>query len=145
MTMMKASVFKDINHFEVELVEKPQITNPDDVLIKVLVCSICGTDVNMARSLESGDGKPQKRIANSAGFCAYCSITGDEFRQLKAAYPRAFDIMQSHFIDAAVNNKLLNSGPVMDYLLNSINLLGRDSDEANISVVLDESLEGDAE
>ena len=62
MTMMKASVFKDINHFEVELVEKPQITNPDDVLIKVLVCSICGTDVNMARSLESGYGKHPGKI-----------------------------------------------------------------------------------
>jgi len=101
--------------------------------------------IEMCSAAEESDGKHQKRIANSAGFCAYCSITGDEFRQLKAAYPRAFDIMQSHFIDAAVNNKLLNSGPVMDYLLNSINLLGRDTDASDISVVLDDELAGDAE
>ena len=53
---MKASIFKDINHFEVEEVAKPKITNPDDVLIKVLVCSICGTDVNMAKALTGGYG-----------------------------------------------------------------------------------------
>ena len=53
---MKASVFKDINHFEVEEIAKPQIVNPDDVLIKVLVCSICGTDVNMAKALTGGYG-----------------------------------------------------------------------------------------
>jgi len=53
---MKASVFKDINHFEVEEIAKPKITNPDDVLIKVLVCSICGTDVNMAKALTGGYG-----------------------------------------------------------------------------------------
>lgn len=56
MTMMKASVFKDINHFEVETVQKPEITSPDDVLIRVLVCSICGTDVSMAQKMESSYG-----------------------------------------------------------------------------------------
>lgn len=53
---MKASVFKDVNHFEVTEIEKPKIINPDDVLIKVLVCSICGTDVNMAKSLSGNYG-----------------------------------------------------------------------------------------
>ena len=42
--MMRAAILKDVAHFEVERVEKPQITEPDEVLIKVLVCSICGTD-----------------------------------------------------------------------------------------------------
>ncbi len=59
---MKASIFKDINHFEVEEVAKPKITNPDDVLIKVLVCSICGTDVNMAKSLTGGYGDNMGKI-----------------------------------------------------------------------------------
>ena len=59
---MKASVFKDINHFEVVDVPKPEITNPDDVLIRVLVCSICGTDVHMAEVLESGYGKHMGKI-----------------------------------------------------------------------------------
>lgn len=59
---MKASVFKDINHFEVEEIAKPQIVNPDDVLIKVLVCSICGTDVNMAKALTGGYGDNMGKI-----------------------------------------------------------------------------------
>ena len=45
---MRAALLKDIGHFEVEQVAKPQITNPDEVLIKVLVCSICGTDVALS-------------------------------------------------------------------------------------------------
>lgn len=49
---MRAALLKDIGHFEVEQVAKPQITNPDDVLIKVLVCSICGTDVALSDILE---------------------------------------------------------------------------------------------
>ena len=67
------------------------------------------------------DSRRAARIVNAAGFCAFCRITTDEFRMLKRLYPRTYDIMQSNFIDAAVNNKLYNSGPVMDYLLNSIN------------------------
>lgn len=59
---MKASVFKDVNHFEIEEIAKPKITNPDDVLIKVLVCSICGTDVNMAKALTSGYGDNMGKI-----------------------------------------------------------------------------------
>ena len=68
-----------------------------------------------------GDSRRPVRIVNAAGFCAFCRITTAEFRMLKGLYPRTYDIMQSNFIDAAVNNKLYNSGPVMDYLLNSIN------------------------
>lgn len=49
---MRAALLKDIGHFEVEQVAKPQITNPDEVLIKVLVCSICGTDVALSDLLE---------------------------------------------------------------------------------------------
>ena len=49
---MRAALLKDIGHFEVVQVAKPQITNPDDVLIKVLVCSICGTDVALSDLLE---------------------------------------------------------------------------------------------
>lgn len=42
---MRAAILKDVAHFEVEQVPKPRITGPDEVLIKVLVCGICGTDV----------------------------------------------------------------------------------------------------
>ena len=45
---MKAMVYQGGGHFAVENVPAPQIKRNDDVIIKVLVCSICGTDVNMA-------------------------------------------------------------------------------------------------
>ena len=83
------------------------------------------------------DSRRAARIVNAAGFCAFCRITTDEFRMLKRLYPRSYDIMQSNFIDAAVNNKLYNSGPVMDYLLNSINRM--EDGEAAFTVTLDEA------
>ncbi|MBO4412389.1 MAG: alcohol dehydrogenase catalytic domain-containing protein [Lachnospiraceae bacterium] len=49
MEMMKAAVLKDYSpRFEVEDVPKPVIEAPDDVIAKVLVCSICGTDVSLS-------------------------------------------------------------------------------------------------
>ena len=51
---MRAAILKDVAHFEVEQVPKPQITEPDEVLIKVLVCSICGTDVNVSATMRYG-------------------------------------------------------------------------------------------
>ena len=51
---MRAAILKDVAHFEVEQVPKPQITEPDEVLIKVLVCSICGTDVSVSGTMAYG-------------------------------------------------------------------------------------------
>ena len=82
--------------------------------------------LDMCSGVIEGEVKGPKRIANTAGFCAWCGITGDEFRELKNRFPRAYDIMQSHFIDAAVNSKLPNTGPVLDYLLGSVNRFGDD-------------------
>lgn len=87
------------------------------------------------------DGRRSGRIVNSAGFCAFCRITTAEFRMLRQLYPRTYDIMQSYFIDAAVNNKLYNSGPVMDYLLNSINRM--DDGGTEYAVMMDDA-DGDA-
>ena len=42
---MKALVLKDYNQFAFEDVETPEI-GPDDVLIKVKACGICGSDVH---------------------------------------------------------------------------------------------------
>lgn len=52
MEMMKAAVLSGVQQFEVAEVPKPQITEPDEVLIKVLVCSICGTDVGCSSSMQ---------------------------------------------------------------------------------------------
>ena len=58
---MRAAIFKDWNHFEVEEVSRPQIVKEDEIIIKVLVCSICGTDVNLS-SNPSGYGDMRGRI-----------------------------------------------------------------------------------
>ncbi len=44
---MKAAVFFDVNDLRIENVPIPVIDNPNEVLIKVLVSSICGTDVHI--------------------------------------------------------------------------------------------------
>jgi len=44
---MKASVYKGDGHFEIEDVAAPEIKFQDEVIIRNLVCSICGTDVHM--------------------------------------------------------------------------------------------------
>ena len=51
---MRAAILKDVAHFEVEQVPKPQITEPDEVLIKVLVCGICGTDLTVSGLMAYG-------------------------------------------------------------------------------------------
>ena len=45
---MKAAILKDWNVFAMEEVPMPVITKPDEIISKVLVCSICGTDVGLS-------------------------------------------------------------------------------------------------
>ena len=45
---MKAMVYQGQGHFSLEQVPEPKIQREDDVIIRNLVCSICGTDVHMA-------------------------------------------------------------------------------------------------
>ena len=52
---MRAAILKDVGHFEIEQVPMPQITEPDEVLIQVQVCSICGTDVIVSGLMAYGD------------------------------------------------------------------------------------------
>ena len=59
---MRAAILKDVNKYEVEMVPIPKIEGPDEVLIKVLVCSICGTDANFTRNPDSGYGDMRGRI-----------------------------------------------------------------------------------
>ena len=63
MEMMKAAVLKDYSpRFEIEEVPKPVIEQPDDVIAKVLVCSICGTDVSLSTRPGSSYGDMVGRI-----------------------------------------------------------------------------------
>lgn len=60
---MRAAILKDVNNYAVETVPVPQIKEPDEVIIKVLVCSICGTDVSFTRNPNSvGYGDMRGRI-----------------------------------------------------------------------------------
>lgn len=52
---MRAAVLRGRQHFEVEEVAKPQVVAPDDVVVKVLVCSICGTDVSCSEKMAYGN------------------------------------------------------------------------------------------
>ncbi|MCK5078223.1 MAG: alcohol dehydrogenase catalytic domain-containing protein [Calditrichia bacterium] len=47
MGTMKAFVFKDVGKMELEDIPIPQITKPDQVVMKVSMCGICGTDVKI--------------------------------------------------------------------------------------------------
>ena len=63
MEMMKAAILKDYSpHFEIEEVPKPVIERPDEVIAKVLVCSICGTDVGLSTRPGSSYGDMVGRI-----------------------------------------------------------------------------------
>lgn len=44
---MRAAVFRGDGVLEVESVEVPEIQNPDDILIKIRACSICGSDLHV--------------------------------------------------------------------------------------------------
>ena len=50
---MRAAILKDANRYEVETVSTPKIEGADEVLVKVLACSICGTDANFTRNPDS--------------------------------------------------------------------------------------------
>lgn len=99
---MKGIVFDSIGHFSLEEIQKPKITKPDDILIKVEAASICGSDVHIlsnppevdaklgtvighefvGRVEEVGSGvknfKPGDRLVCdpniSCGYCDYCQM-----------------------------------------------------------------------
>ena len=63
MEKMKAAILKDVRKFAIEEVPMPQITQPDEIIVKVLVASICGTDKGFATNPDSkGYGDMRGRI-----------------------------------------------------------------------------------
>lgn len=44
---MRAAVFKDVGQLAIEEVPVPKIERPDQIIVKVEMCSICGTDVHI--------------------------------------------------------------------------------------------------
>ena len=98
METMKALVFKDVGKLQLENLPVPQITKADQVLLKVSMCGICGSDVKILQGkhaykknvvlghefngkvVEVGDGvttlKPGDRVSIDnnprCGLCEYC-------------------------------------------------------------------------
>ncbi len=58
---MRAMVFKAFGAFEARQLPEPVLDQPDQVLIKVLACGICGTDVNLSQA-PSSYGPMQGRV-----------------------------------------------------------------------------------
>lgn len=104
---MKAAVFEKTGTLVIKKVEKPKIRKPDDVIIKVELCSICGTDVHIlndppgyiatpqtilghelvGRIVETGDGVTTLEVGDRVvvnpndycGACAYCKANLPNF------------------------------------------------------------------
>lgn len=53
MEMMKAAILTEAEKFEIQQVAKPKIEAEDEILVRVLVCSICGTDVSFYKNPQS--------------------------------------------------------------------------------------------
>ena len=47
MKNMKALVFKGVGRIQLEEIPVPRVSEPDDVLIKVAMCGVCGTDLKI--------------------------------------------------------------------------------------------------
>ena len=58
---MRAAVFYKKNDVKIEMLEMP-VVGPDDVLIKVMACGVCGTDVHIFEGDEGAAGTPPKTV-----------------------------------------------------------------------------------
>ena len=79
-------VFKDP---KIELIDapKPKITRPDDVLIKIKACGICGTDIHLLETDEDGymlyPGHMKGDMILGHEFCGIVEEVGPEVTDLK--------------------------------------------------------------
>lgn len=78
---MKAAVFEREGVLTIKEVEKPQIKRPDQVLIEVEACSICGTDVHIT-AVPAGYAATSGTILGHE-FCGYIVDKGTDVRHLE--------------------------------------------------------------
>jgi 2-desacetyl-2-hydroxyethyl bacteriochlorophyllide A dehydrogenase len=104
---MMAAVFKGEGHLKIEEVDVPKIQNPDDIIVKIELCSICGTDVHImsvppgyaatpdtvlghelvGEIVAVGDGVKTVKVGDSVvshpndycGVCKYCKMNLPNF------------------------------------------------------------------
>src|SRR5512136_1779178 len=87
MDKMKAFVFHGVGQLELTEVPIPQVKNPDDVLLKVAACGICGTDVKIL------EGKHHYKENTVLGheFCGTVVDVGSHVRHVKLGDRVAID------------------------------------------------------
>jgi len=61
---MKAAVFENVGNLKVKEVEVPIIENPDELILEVEACSICGTDVHIMKVPPGYEAKPNTVIGH---------------------------------------------------------------------------------
>ncbi len=84
---MKALVFKEIGKIELEDIPIPEVNNPDDVLIKVTACGICGSDVKILQGKHAY--KPNTVLGHELNGTV--EEVGAQVRSLKAGDRVAID------------------------------------------------------
>lgn len=55
------------------------------------------------------------RLPNPAGFCRFCGIRRDALSKTKEQLPLAYDLMESTFLDEALNRKVPNPASTMAF------------------------------
>jgi len=78
--MMKAAVLRGPRDIRIEMVETPSIRD-DEVLVKVMACGICGTDVHAYK--KGGGAKPQERLILGHEFSGEVAKVGQAVQGLK--------------------------------------------------------------
>ena len=78
--MMRAAVLRGPRDIRVEMVETPSIRD-DEVLVKVMACGICGTDVHAYK--KGGGAKPQEKLILGHEFSGEIAAVGQAVQGLK--------------------------------------------------------------
>jgi threonine dehydrogenase-like Zn-dependent dehydrogenase len=84
---MKALIFRDIGRIEAGEIPVPQVTQPDDVLIKIAACGVCGTDLKI---LEGKHAYRQNTVIGHE-FNGVVSEIGSHVRHIKVGDRVAID------------------------------------------------------
>ncbi len=84
---MKALVFRDIGKIELGELPMPKVTQPDDVLIKVHACGVCGTDIKILE----GKHSYRQNVALGHEFMGSVVEIGSHVRHVKVGDRIAID------------------------------------------------------
>lgn len=80
MENMRAAVFEGVGSLVIKEVPVPQITRPDQVLIEVEACSICGTDVHITANPPGYIATPNTILGHE--FCGIIREKGSQVDQV---------------------------------------------------------------